>query len=372
MGDLDGTLWADNFFSEDQMATKPNSRTKLKNPITGIIHVTGEPDTGKTDFALSCGYQPSEMFIVDDDIKTRASLERAAGPADVNELFPMYFDFIKLTEGRRELETHAIGLDLIDKAIALQPKVFIWDTWTRFAKTCHPFVVKNAEKFREFWSHMGTIKGGEQWAAAFQYEAMLYQKLLKAAPLVILVTHLKDDRLNGVKTGKQIPDAQRPLLQKATLRLFLRHNAQSAAPVGLVLKRLEKWVITEEEGMQPISVLPRRLQPCTWKKIREYWENPLGDRAPTEEETPNAFELSILDGTLTQDQKDIFKAGLLHPDEESAGVDNPLAPDTRIAEARALKEEGKTNLQIAKALSDKYNKRVMPTEVVKWLNASPN
>ena len=42
------------------------------NPITGLVHVTGEPDTGKTTFALSCGFQPSEIAFFDDDLKTQS------------------------------------------------------------------------------------------------------------------------------------------------------------------------------------------------------------------------------------------------------------------------------------------------------------
>jgi len=359
--------------------TPANGHSVLNTPaprfidtITGIIHVTGEPDTGKTGFALSCGYQPHEMFIVDDDIKTRASLERAAGGRDVLQMFPMYHDFIRETQGQLELATHAMGLDLIDKAIEQQPKVIIWDTWTRFAKTCHPFVVANASKFKQFWTGTGAMKGAEQWNTAFAYEATLYQKMLRAAPLVILVTHLKDHNINGVKTGKQIPDAQRPLLQKCTLRLFLRHNPESAAPIGLVLKRIEKWHI-DENGMRMVSVLPRRLNPCTWAKIREYWDNPIGDRAPTKDETPNAFELSILDATLTKDQQDMFKisAARASDDESADTIDLPTTAqrDERAEFARQLRKDGEQSIMsIAKQVTEKFGgDKVLPAHVAKWL-----
>ena len=34
------------------------------NPITGLIHVTGEPDSGKTTFAISNGFKPSEIAFL--------------------------------------------------------------------------------------------------------------------------------------------------------------------------------------------------------------------------------------------------------------------------------------------------------------------
>ena len=135
----------------------------MNNPIAGLVQVTGEHDTGKTDFALQCGYQPGEMFIVDDDVKTQAALKRIG-----LDKFTMYHDLVKESIGMRELDLHAHGLKLIAEAAAKHPKIIIWDTWTRFAKTCHPYVVKHASDFREFWSPMGEIKGAEQWGMSFQ------------------------------------------------------------------------------------------------------------------------------------------------------------------------------------------------------------
>ena len=99
-------------------------------------------------------------------------------------------------------------------------------------------------------------------------EATLIEKMLGAAPLVILITHLKDHRIGKIKTGKQIPDAQRTLEEKASLRLWLRHNPDSPKPIGLVLKRIEKWKL-DENGLEAICVLPRRINPCTWQKIQQ-------------------------------------------------------------------------------------------------------
>lgn len=274
----------------------------MKNPIRGVIQVTGEHDTGKTLFALSCGAEPKKIGFVDDDIKGRATVEQIGA-----ENFGFYCDFVRSTAGMRELQTHEYGLETIERLRQKNLDVVVWDTWTRFARTCHPYVVRNAAKFKEFWSPMGEIKGAEQWIAAFQYEAQLIEKLLDAAPLVLLVTHLKPHRIGKAKTGKEIPDSQKTLEEKCNMRIWLRHNPESPAPIGLVLKRIAKMQV-DENGIHPVNVLPRKVNPCTWTRIIEYWNNPIGDRQPTANEVPNEYELSILDGTLTPDQKLIFQA----------------------------------------------------------------
>lgn len=274
----------------------------MNNPIKGVIQVTGEHDTGKTLFALSCGAEPKKIGFIDDDIKGRATVEQIGV-----DKFGFYCDFVRSTIGLRELQIHEYGLETIERMRQKDLDVVIWDTWTRFARTCHPYVVRNAPKFKEFWSPMGEIKGAEQWIAAFQYEAQLIEKLLDAAPLVILITHLKPHRIGKAKTGKEIPDSQKTLEEKCNMRIWLRHNPSSPAPIGLVLKRIAK-IEVDESGIHPINVLPRKINPCTWNRIVEYWNQPIGDRAPLASEVPNEYELSILDGTLTADQKLIFQA----------------------------------------------------------------
>jgi hypothetical protein len=273
----------------------------VENPFQGILHVTGEPDTGKTLFALSCGYPPEKIAFVDDDIKGRATVNQIGA-----HRFAYYCDFVRDTAGMRELQVHQYGLETIEKIKARGAQVLIWDTWTRMERTCHPYVVKHPQEFREFWSPLGTIKGAEQWQVAAMYEAVLFEKLLDAAPLVILTTHLKDHFVGNARTGKQIPDSSKALSQKANLRIWLRHNENGPAPIGLVLKRPSK-VIVEEGGIKVVNVLPRKLNPCTWEHILHYWENPIGNREPAPDEMPDSYELSILDDTLTADQKRILE-----------------------------------------------------------------
>jgi hypothetical protein len=191
--------------------------------------------------------------------------------------------------------------------------VFVFDTWTRFENTFQPVVQKNPTRFKEFYSPMGAIKGAEMWKASFDYEAAVIDKMMQVAPLVILITHLKDQSIGAVKTGKEIPDCKKPVVEKSRIRLWLRHNPAGPAPIGLVLKRLSK-VLVGPDGIIPVNVLPRKVNPCTWERILGYWNDPIGERQPEPSEYPNDFELSILDGVLTEDQKDVLHINRVEAD----------------------------------------------------------
>jgi len=282
----------------------------MQNPITGFIHVSGEPDTGKTTFALTAGFLPEQIAFFDDDIKTQAiadSLAEAGTPLGA------YYNLTKLSLGMREIEFHDLVIGLINGLPKNKFKVLAFDTWTRFENTFQPVVQKNPTRFKEFYSPMGAIKGAEMWKASFDYEAAVLDKLAQVAPLVILVTHLKDQSIGSVKTGKEIPDCKKPVVEKSRIRLWLRHNPDGPAPIGLVLKRLSKVSLTDG-SLKAVNVLPRKLNPCTWERLLEYWTNPIGDRIPTAGEAPNNFELSILDGVLTEDQKDVLHINRVESD----------------------------------------------------------
>lgn len=280
------------------------------NPITGLVHITGEPDTGKTTFAMSTGFQPSEIAFFDDDLKTQSIADQLAVAGTP---FGHYVNLTKASLGMRELEFHDLVMSELDKLEGKSFKVLIFDTWTRFENTFHPVVQQNPMRFKQFYSSKGDIKGAEIWKASFDYEAIVIDRLLQIAPLVILSTHLKDHNIGAVKTGAQIPDCKKPVVEKSRIRIWLRHNPDGPAPIGLVLKRLSK-VEVGPNGIVPINVLPRKVNPCTWERILHYWENPIGDTEPSDDEMPNAFELSILDGVLTADQKDALRINRVEVD----------------------------------------------------------
>ncbi len=291
----------------------------MNNPITGIVHITGEPDTGKTTFALTTGASPAEIAFFDDDLKTQSIADALAAAGTP---LGAYHNLTKMSLGMREIEFHNLVIKLIDELPRGQFKVLVFDTWSRFEATMQPVVAKNPTRFKEVYSTMGAIKGAEQWKASFDYETAIFDKLLAVAPLVIIVTHLKDQSIGAVKTGKEVPDVKKPVIEKSRLRLWLRHNPDGPAPIGLVLKRLSK-IGLNGGGLKAVNVLPRKLNPCTWAKLLEYWDAPLDERQPDPGEQPNAFELSILDGALTEDQKDALHINRLEAGKPQMTVETP-------------------------------------------------
>ena len=318
---------------------------KTKNPITGLVHVTGDLDTGKTLFALSCGAQPERIAFFDDDIKGRNTVTQLKKQG-FN--FGLYVDLVDEFKDKREVQIHERGLELINNISEGEYDCVVWDTWTRFESSFYAVVKKNPNRFREFYAPMGKIAAGEMWQASFAYEAQVIDSLLAKVPLVILTTHLKDDYINDKKTGKQIPDGKKTLNQKSNFRVWLRHNPDGPQPIGLVLKRPVKLEVTTH-GIEPINILPRKVKPCTWERIIQFWNKPVGNRALTDEEKPDEFELSILDGTLTRDQKNILRLAVLEAEQEAQDGQLGMADD-KIEQAKQLIAQGKTPKEAANEL----------------------
>lgn len=311
--------------------------------VTGIIHVTGEPDVGKTTFALESGAPPDRIWFVDDDVKGQSTVSEllAAGYE-----FGRYDDLTTIGQGKRELEFHQACLDLVSGVQPGQFDVLIWDTWTRFAKTCHPYVLANLAAFRQRWSTYGKIKGAQQWQEAHRYEAQILNHLQSLVPTVIVITHLKDFYLNDAKTGKQVPACSRTLVRVPRFRIWLRHNEHSPVPIGLVLKRLDKKVVTDK-GLRTVSILPRKIVPrpgdrSLWDTIAMYFNEPIDIGKPTPTETPTEYELSILDGTLTADQKHTLELMLRAGAVSSESADENEVDARLLADLRQVHAEGET------------------------------
>lgn len=330
------------------MTTKAE-KVKEKQPekggvlFSGIVNVCGESDVGKTTFALESGAMPDRILFIDDDVKGQAianDMERAGTP------FGKYVNLVDETSGMKETEFHQYCIDMIN---AIEPgrfDVIIWDTFTRFEKSFHPWVLTHQNQFRERWSPSGVIHGSEIWITAQQYEATVLDILQTKAPLVIVTSHMKDENLNGIRTGKRIPDCMKPVIIKSTLRIMFRHSDNgSPIPTGLVLKRIGKRSVTEN-GIETISVLPRKVPNLNWAKMREFWNNPVGNRPLQVEEMPNEFEMSLLDSSvLTDDQRLVMQLSLkganTDVDEENDGT------NMMKADMKAMVDSGKSYAEIA-------------------------
>lgn len=237
----------------------PAAKTrKSTNPITGIINVTGEPDTGKTLFAFTSGAAPERTAFFDFDVKGNSIVQDIK---DAGRQLGMYHNLVRETDGMRELEIHNHCMKLLGQIEESMFDVIIWDTWTPFENTFHPAVKANPQKFKQFWSPMGQIKGAEEWGTSFGYEAAVMARMAELAPLVILTSHLKN---NDKKIA--VAESKKPLIQKSRMRVWLRHNPSSPQPIGLMLKRLAK-IDFESGSMEPINIMHRKMVPFTWERL---------------------------------------------------------------------------------------------------------
>lgn len=321
--------------------------------ISGVILVTGEHGTGKTTLALESG-SPSGMWFVDDDLKGNATVKQIR--SDGVE-FGRYINFIEETQGMKALDVHMKGLEIIEKIESNGADVVVWDTWTRFASSCHAYVVAHPNKFRDpdNWAAMGKIRSGEEYKEARLYEADLISRLQSKARLVVLVSHLKNQYLNNAPTGKEIPAVSKAVDRVCNLRLWLRHNPESHTPIGLVLKNIDRKIYDPDlDRLRTVKILPTKITPqeaerSLWDAIYRYYNDPAGLREPLAHEIPDNFESSIVEGTLTEDQRLSWLYAIRQERERAEEEEMIRALESR-ARAREMKEEGASFAEISKAL----------------------
>jgi hypothetical protein len=280
----------------------------MTNPIKGMVAVISNYGVGKTTLALECGYHPKEIVFINDDVKE----------VGFENQFKEYVDLVAISKKKKLLDLHAYCLDMIKRLP--KSKVIIWDTWTQFQSTFPVYVKAHLNEFRNpnEWSAMGKMKAGEVYQEAYRYEGAVLSELKLKCDLLILTFHLKQDYLNNVAIpGKFKPGHDRAIEKYADLRIWLTPNPDSQVPVGLVLKNISKRIITEQ-GIQTSQVLPLKLSRCNWTHIWHYWNEPLGDRQPEEYERPNSFELSLIEGTLTPEDKRLYEASLSMVEKQEA------------------------------------------------------
>lgn len=332
--------------------------------LPGIIHITGEHDVGVTNMALGTGAPAKQIAFFDDDVKTQGAVEEMK---EAGIELGAYYDLMTLGTKKKDLDFYKTVQAIIDGIKPGQFDVIIFDTWTRFARAMHAYVEANPGEFRVKYSKMGQIKGGQQWQDTHQLEAQTINQLKTLARTVILTAHLKDHRIGDKATGKQVPASSKMIDTVCNLRVWLRPNPDSPVPIALVLKRLDVKQEVEGEGIVVTSVLPRKMTPypgdkSVWDVIRRYFANPIGMRAPTPEEMPDAYEISILEGTLTAEQRRTFdlmlKAGLLDEEPEEA-------LDLEAIAERARELDGPP-MKIATMLSEEFDTNVTVAQVVRW------
>lgn len=340
----------------------------MSNPIKGMIAIISNYGVGKTTFALECGYHPKDIIFVNDDLK-ETGLE-----GDFNH----YVDLVSETKGMKLLDFHTYCNDLI--ANLSQSKVIIWDTWTQYQNTFFQYVKVNEKEFRnpKEWAGKPSIKAGEWYNEAWRYEGSVIAELKSKCDLLILTFHLKQVYIGSEPVlGKFKPGHDRAIEKYADLRIWLTPDPNDQVPIGLVMKNILRHKITDE-GIRTSQVLPLRLEICNWQNIISYWNEPVGNRELKDHERPNSFELSLIEGTLTPEDKRLYEASLSLVEKQMA-QDDAEELFIRQSQETAIKAYIKENLAdkpspvivngIKSAIKNGdlvYNGEVTIAQVSKW------
>lgn len=267
--------------------------------VSGLMHVYGPPGSGKTTFALTASDDPTKIVFLDGDASKGKYL------ADQLKL-KHYYDLTRVgLNHETELEYHEAILALVE-ALPDNMDLIVWDIADEMFKGAHTYVHTHRMSFRKNWAPLGAIAGAQEWIEMRKsHLPRLYSKLMEKAKLVIFLSHEKaqtDD--TGIKTGLSEPDSDKTLETKSALRIRLARNMRNPedpAPIGLVTKNTIG--IIEPKTRKITSVFPLRIAPCTWDKIAEYLESPVGARKPTKDEIPDEREFALISGVLTDEQQ---------------------------------------------------------------------
>lgn len=341
------------------------------NDRAGLYHLTGEPDSGKTTLALTCGIPIQDMLFLDNDMKTQRIADNLSKSG---KGFGKYVNLpreMRANNLKNPLDFFNMTMDILEKS-KQKYQCIIFDEWTRIEDGIRAKSMSIMKDISPLTENQIRAMTQVTWVYTHQYYAQVLDTLMTFAPTVFLITHIREKYMNNKKTGVYEARGQRPLLEKANMRLWLRHNADPAdggAPIGLVLKRISTFDVDENGILKPVNVLPLRIKPCTWKKIDWYFDNPVGDRKPEPYEMPDAFEQSVLYGVLTEDQKHALELAIIESKRE-------LDDNTAIMQEIGLDEDQKSYIreQIAGnvAITDiAADLGVLPVVISRWLVNNP-
>lgn len=281
-------------------------------PLKGVLHVTGMPDSGKTTFCTSVpGVLPEDIAFFDFDGKSSDMASSLA--ADGHPFF--YYENTLFTQAKRKpIEVFKSVDDTVTKLKAKRPhiKVCIFDNWSPTMEEAL------REKGMSILDQISNISAGQAkaisqitWPATKRFYAQWLQSIAEWADMVFIITHTKAYQIGQTKVpGVYESRGQDVLTQLPIFRIWLLSSSNNGGePDGLVMKRIKKSTVTPN-GIGTVNILPPRLTPCTWEKIYQYMDNPVGTRALLPGETPSPWETTLVGGEYLPDQKVAIMAAM--------------------------------------------------------------
>jgi len=264
-----------------------------------LVHVTGARGVGKTMFAITCGASPDKIAFFDGEAS--AKIYNAQLPysiyrnliVDVADIYGNQCSdeqyFLAVSAWLEELEDHAHD-------------VLVFDNILRFENGLVSYVNSNYDKFGITRGQMAKMPSLIWGPIKSLYESIMVSWLKKAG-IVFITTPIKETWVHSKPSGIFKPKGKDVLEALTGLRIWLRFRQGSKYPVGLVLKdRISKLTLNSDGGIQAQSVLPRRIDPCTWQIIKEYMASPASATNPEPHEILTDEEWRILNGVLSKDK----------------------------------------------------------------------
>lgn len=280
--------------------------------LSGTVEITGEHDSGKSLLAFQAMRDPSKFAFLDADTKGRELVDSIQAQTKLG----YYYDVVSRRGSTPLPKQYPLILNAIN-AIPNDMEVIVFDNWKVVYDTARAHITANRSDYGDnnFWKGDSEIIQGLTSKVARREEERLINLLRGKARLVLITSHLTDQYLNKKKTGVQVSDTSATFDQICYLRLRLRHNpTNSPVPVALVMKRFSKPVF-EGGVFDYVNVLPPKLTPRSgeksiWHVIGRYWNDPVGDRELTQDETPTLEEVAMMRGELTPLQRESWMAQL--------------------------------------------------------------
>lgn len=335
--------------------------------LSGITHVTGSKGSGKTTLCLQVA-PLKQIALFHSDVKY---------PGVDPKEFGLFVDVQKLADGKKLFELREAILSTLQAIKPGQYSAIIFDTWPRIGEAFRNWIIAHPNEMREkdafVMRHNAQVIGAQTWKDAYEYEAHIIWKIhsLTNNGFLGLITHTKEESQGGAKTGRDIPDASKTLYQVANWQVWLIRNGRGL-PTVVSMKPLGEAKVKDGK-YRMVNILPDRFDclpedESVWDAVDRYRANPFGNRTSLDDEKPNEFELSIIRGTLTKEQKQIWQANLKAREvEESTDLlieDEPLTSDM-VDLIRRLRVEDESSLKIVKALNEQFNTRTFTLDDLK-------
>lgn len=307
-------------------------KSTLKVPYRGVIEIVGDHDTGKTLAALQTVSDFKSTVFVDDDVKGDGTVRQ------LDEAGIAFGEYINLGAMRTELGATPTPEELlkqlviptVDRIADGKHDLVVWDTWRIVYQSARGYVERNQTEFKDVVTFRGSspIIQGLISKVARMIEQTQLNKLRNACQLLVITHHMKDHYASGVAVGR-IPESSATFAEVSNMRLWLRRNTQAAVPIMLFLKRPNLPIVkngkVEFVNVVPMKITPEQSDKSVWDAIARYEDKPIGNRAPTPEETPTDDEWAIIKGTLSDEQRTFMMEVLKHQKETEELFEQPSA-----------------------------------------------